>query len=41
MQAFEAAQKLYASYGFQRCAPFADYVEDPNSVFMTMRLDGG
>jgi putative acetyltransferase len=38
MQAFEAAQRLYERFGFSRCPPFADYVEDPNSVFMTRRL---
>jgi putative acetyltransferase len=38
MQAFEPAQKLYASFGFSCCAPFADYVEDPNSVYMTRAL---
>ena len=39
MKAFEPAQKLYERYGFTYCAPFAEYVEDPNSVFMTKRLD--
>ena len=38
MQAFEPAQKLYESFGFTYCPPFADYVEDPNSVFMTRVL---
>ena len=37
-QAFAPAQSLYASHGFTPCAPFADYVEDPNSVFMTRLL---
>lgn len=32
---FEPARRLYARYGFVECEPFADYVEDPNSVFMT------
>jgi putative acetyltransferase len=36
--AFAPAQALYASFGFGRCAPFGDYVDDPNSVFMTLRL---
>jgi putative acetyltransferase len=36
--AFAAAQELYASFGFDYCGPFAGYVEDPHSVFMTMRL---
>jgi putative acetyltransferase len=37
-ESFAAARNLYASFGFQYCAPFADYVEDPNSVFMTKEL---
>jgi putative acetyltransferase len=37
-ESFVAARKLYASFGFQYCGPFADYVEDPNSVFMTKEL---
>jgi putative acetyltransferase len=37
--AFIPARTLYAKYGFQECGPFADYVEDPNSVFMTLRID--
>ncbi|GLH74861.1 putative N-acetyltransferase YsnE [Geothrix limicola] len=36
--AFEPARRLYERFGFQRCPPFADYREDPNSVFMTRRL---
>lgn len=35
MQGFEPARALYARYGFQSCGPFADYTDDPNSVFMT------
>ena len=38
MEAFGPAQKLYESFGFVYCDPFGEYVEDPNSVFMTMRL---
>jgi putative acetyltransferase len=38
MSAFEPARKLYASFGFQYCKPFSDYIDDPNSVFMTMEL---
>lgn len=38
MQAFEPAQRLYASFGFTYCRPFAEYIEDPNSVFMTRGL---
>lgn len=38
--AFVPARKLYESFGFTYCRPFADYVEDPNSVFMTLELGG-
>ncbi|UZJ78650.1 GNAT family N-acetyltransferase [Fictibacillus sp. KU28468] len=38
MEAFEPARSLYASFGFQYCEPFAEYIEDPNSVFMTKDL---
>ncbi|MGZ5036481.1 MAG: GNAT family N-acetyltransferase [Usitatibacter sp.] len=38
-EAFRPAQTLYESFGFTRCGPFGDYVEDPNSVFMTLRLE--
>jgi len=38
MAAFEPARQLYAAAGFVYCEPFADYWEDPNSVFMTMKL---
>ena len=35
---FAAARALYKRYGFSYCEPFGDYVEDPNSVFMTKAL---
>lgn len=38
MQAFEPARQLYTRRGFSFCGPFAGYVEDPNSVFMTKEL---
>ncbi|HZG57216.1 GNAT family N-acetyltransferase [Paenibacillus sp.] len=38
MEAFEPARRLYASFGFRECGPFADYAEDPNSVFMTLDI---
>ena len=38
MEAFAPARTLYAKFGFTPCAPFADYVEDPYSVFMTREL---
>jgi putative acetyltransferase len=36
--AFDAARRLYASFGFRSCGPFGDYIEDPHSVFMTREL---
>jgi putative acetyltransferase len=35
---FEPARRLYAKFGFKNCRPFANYIEDPNSVFMTREL---
>ena len=35
---FAPARRLYARHGFVECAPFADYVLDPSSVFMTLEL---
>ncbi len=35
---FRPARTLYRSYGFVECAPFADYVSDPNSIFMSLDL---
>jgi putative acetyltransferase len=35
---FLPAQALYSSHGFVECPPFADYVLDPNSVFMSLDL---
>lgn len=35
---FEPAHKLYESFGFAFCGPFGDYKDDPNSVFMTLKL---
>jgi putative acetyltransferase len=37
-EGFKPAQALYAHFGFARCGPFADYAQDPNSVFMTLAL---
>ena len=36
--AFAPARALYARAGFVECPPFEGYVEDPNSVFMTLAL---
>lgn len=35
---FVAARRLYASEGFVECPPFAPYVPDPLSTFMTRAL---
>jgi putative acetyltransferase len=40
MPFFEPARRLYRSHGFHDCEPFADYKEDPNSVFMAKDLTG-
>jgi len=36
--AFIPARTMYERFGFTHCGPFADYVEDPFSVFMTKEL---
>jgi putative acetyltransferase len=35
---FTPARTFYKRHGFIECAPFGDYVEDPNSIFMTLDL---
>jgi putative acetyltransferase len=35
---FLVAQGLYRSFGFEYSEPFADYKEDPHSVFMSLQL---
>lgn len=37
--AFAPARALYSRFGFEFCEPFADYVDDPNSVFMTRTIE--
>lgn len=37
-EAFAPARALYARFGFVECEPFANYREDPFSVFMTRAL---
>jgi putative acetyltransferase len=39
MPAFEPARRLYESFGFTYCSPFADYTDDSNSVFLTRTLE--
>ena len=36
---FDAALRFYEHHGFEYCPPFADYVVDPFSRFMTLRLE--
>lgn len=38
VEAFEPARRLYERFGFRPCGPFAEYVEDRHSVFMTREL---
>jgi putative acetyltransferase len=37
---FRPAQALYQAHGFVLCGPFEGYVEDPNSLFLTLDLTG-
>lgn len=39
MAYFEPARRLYLAAGFAPCPPFGDYVDDPNTVFLTRPLD--
>ena len=38
MDFFMPARALYASFGFENCPPFADYIADNNSLFITKKL---
>ncbi len=38
MDFFAPARTLYEKFGFHYCEPFADYCDDPNSVFMELTL---
>lgn len=38
MPFFAPARQLYLKFGFVYCGPFAEYREDPNSMFMTREL---
>lgn len=38
MPEFAPARNLYLRYRFEVCGPFADYGDDPNSVFMTREV---
>jgi putative acetyltransferase len=37
--AFAPARQLYESFGFTYGLPFGDYIDDPNSVFLTRVLE--
>lgn len=37
-KASDAARLIYEKFGFEYCAPFDDYYEDPESVFMTLSI---
>ena len=41
MPFFSPARKLYKKFGFKVCVPFADYKEDPNSIFMSLDIING
>jgi len=36
---FAPARNLYERFGFTYCAPFGDYIDDPNSVFLTRTFE--
>jgi putative acetyltransferase len=36
---FHPASALYRRHGFVECPPFGEYLEDPNSIFMTLELN--
>jgi putative acetyltransferase len=38
MAAFAPAHRLYVESGFRPCGPFADYTDDPHSVYLTLEL---
>ncbi|MHB0771232.1 GNAT family N-acetyltransferase [Bradyrhizobium sp. 5.13L] len=37
---FKPAHALYQAHGFVACSPFEGYVEDTNSLFLTLDLSG-
>jgi putative acetyltransferase len=41
MSFFAPARALYEQAGFTYCGPFGKYVDDPNSVFMTLVISTG
>ena len=35
---FQPAIRFYSKHGFSKSAPFGDYIEDPNSLFMALTM---
>ena len=35
---FAPARAMYAKFGFEPCGPFANYTDDPNSVYLVLDL---
>ena len=35
---FKPARKLFISFGFKKCEPFADYKNDPNSCYFSLDI---
>ena len=35
---FAPARSMYAKFGFEPCGPFANYTDDPNSVYLVLTL---
>ena len=38
MPFFAPARAMYEKHGFRYCGPFGDYIDDPNSQFMTLNI---
>ena len=38
MDVFDPAIRLYTRFGFVHCEPFSNYIDDPNSIFMTKQI---
>jgi putative acetyltransferase len=38
MDAFAPARSLYTAFGFEPCAPFGEYTDNPHSAYMTIDL---
>ncbi len=38
LPAFAPARDLYLRFGFEYCKPFGEYIDDPNSVFLTKNI---